>query len=312
MPFHMIPEAPVLSTEIVEVIAPEFRGFIPGNAWLDTLATGFRWLEGPIWMGDWNCLLFQDLPNDRTMRWVPDGTTDVFRQPSDYGNGQARDAQGRLVACSHRGRCLHVTDTDGTVRTLVDRHGGLRLNAPNDIARHPDGALWFTDPLYGIQSDYEGGRQHSEQPPALYRLAPGATEPEAMATDFAGPNGLAFSPDGRRLYVAETGDQTRPDPDQFIRVFDVGADGRLTGGEVFHKIAPGYCDGMTVDDEGYLWSSAADGVHCINPDGTLIGRIRLPRRVSNLCFGGPGWTRLFICATDRLLAIHTNRRGIPS
>ena len=168
----MISDAPVLSTEIVEVIAPEFRGFIPGNAWLDTLATGFRWLEGPIWMADWNCLLFQDLPNDRTMRWMPGGTTDVFRKPSDYGNGQARDAQGRLVACSHRDRALLVTDTDGTVRPLVDRHASLRLNAPNDIARHPDGALWFTDPLYGIQSDYEGGRQLSEQPPALYRLAP--------------------------------------------------------------------------------------------------------------------------------------------
>lgn len=312
MPLYMIPDASVLSTEIVEAIAPEFHGFIPENAWLDTLATGFRWLEGPIWMGDWNCLLFQDLPNDRTLRWVPDGTTDVFRHPSDYANGQARDAQGRLVACSHRGRGLHITDHDGTVRTLVNCHAGLRLNAPNDIARHPDGALWFTDPLYGIQSDYEGGRQVSEQPPALYRLTPGAAEPEAMATDFAGPNGLAFSPDGRRLYVAETGDQTRSDPDQFIRVFDVGEGGRLTGGGIFHKVAPGYCDGMTVDDASYLWSSAADGVHCINPDGKLIGKIHLPRRVANLCFGGPGWTRLFICATDRLLAIHTNRRGIPS
>ncbi|MGR3197908.1 MAG: SMP-30/gluconolactonase/LRE family protein [Paracoccus sp. (in: a-proteobacteria)] len=312
MPLHVIPETPVPATDITEVLAPDFRGFVPNNAWLETLATGFRWLEGPVWMGDWNCLLFQDLPNDCTMRWLPDGSLSEFRKPSRFGNGQTRDAQGRLVACSHRDRCLYVTDQDGTVRRLVDRHDGLRLNAPNDVARQPDGAIWFTDPLYGIQSDYEGGRQTSEQPPALYRLAPGASSPEAMARDFAGPNGLAFSPDGKRLYVAETGDQTKPDPEQFIRVFEVGDNGQLSGGEVFHKIAPGYCDGMTVDDGGCLWSSAADGVHCINFGGDLIGKIVLPRRVANLCFGGADWNRLFICASDRLLAIHTNRRGIST
>lgn len=308
----MMPTEPVPAAEAMEVVEPRFHTFLPDNAWLETLATGFRWLEGPIWMGDWNCLLFQDLPDDRTMRWDEATGSSVFRHPCAYANGQTRDAEGRLVACWHGDRCLFVSERDGGVRTLVDRHEGKRLNAPNDVARHPDGAIWFTDPLYGIQSDYEGGRAQSEQSPALYRLALGATEPQAMASDFVGPNGLAFSADGLRLYVSETGDQSLEEPDRFIRAFDVGEKGALHGGERFHTIDPGYCDGLAVDEGGFVWSSAADGVHCLDPGGALVGKLLTPRRVANLYFGGPRWNRLFICASDRLLAIHTYRRGIPS
>jgi gluconolactonase len=287
-----------------------FARYILDNAALEPLATGFRWIEGPVWMGDANCLLFQDVPRNRTMRWTEDVGVSVFRAPSDYANGQTRDRQGRLIACSHRGRCLFRTEYDGRVTTLVTHHDGKRLNAPNDVVVKSDGTIWFSDPLYGISNDYEGGKQVSEQPPGLYRFDPETQDIRLMAGDFDGPNGLAFSPDERRLYVAETGDQAADAPRQYIRVFDVSADGqRLAGGDVFHKIEPGYCDGLRIDEDGNLWSSAADGVHCIDPTGKLLGTIHVPYRVSNLTFGGIHKNRLFIGGSHTLYAIFLNRRG---
>ncbi|GJE56438.1 MULTISPECIES: SMP-30/gluconolactonase/LRE family protein [Methylobacterium] len=295
----------------VEVHDERFAGYILENALLEELGSGFRWIEGPVWMGDAGCLLFQDLPRDRTMRWIEDEGFSVYRAPSDYTNGQTRDRQGRLIACSHRGRCLHRTELDGTVTTLVTHHDGRRLNAPNDVAVKSDGTIWFSDPVYGISNDYEGGRQVSEQPPALYRFDPETNEITVAAGDFDGPNGLAFSPDESRLYVSETGDQTHANPRQHIRVFDVGADGcTLSGGDIFHKIEPGYCDGMCVDEDGNVWSSAADGVHCLSPEGRLLGKILIPDRVSNLCFGGPMKNRLFIGGSHTLYAIFLDRRGV--
>ena len=293
----------------VQICDPRFAHYVLENAPLEQLADGFRWIEGLVWMGDAGCLLFQDLPRDRTMRWLDDAGVSVYRTPSGYANGQTRDRQGRLIACSHRDRCLLRTELDGSVTRLVDRHDGRRLNSPNDVTVKSDGSIWFTDPLYGIQTDYEGGRQRSEQPPAVYRFEPDSARIEVVADDFDGPNGLAFSPDERRLYIAETGDQTSDHPRQYIRVFDVGADGRLHGGEVFHKIEPGYADGLCVDEDGNLWSSAADGVHCIDPSGRLLGKILVPHRVSNLTFGGAAKNRLFIGGSHTLYAIFLNRRG---
>ena len=291
-------------------IHPEFERYILGNATLDVLGSGFRWLEGLVWMGDADCLLFQDLPRNRTMRWAESTGISVYRAPSDYANGQTRDRQGRLIACSHHGRCLYRTEYDGTVTTLVSHHASKRLNAPNDVVVKSDGTIWFTDPLYGISTDFEGGRQASEQPPAVYRFDPASGDIRVVADDFAGPNGLAFSPDESRLYIAETGDQTKPDPKQYIRAFDVGADGALTGGGIFHKIEPGYCDGMRCDEHGNIWSSAADGVHCLSPAGELLGKILIPFRVSNLCFGGgPHKNRLFIGGSHTLFAVFLNVRG---
>ena len=292
-----------------EVIDPRFARYVLGNAPLEELASGFRWIEGLVWMGDAGCLLFQDLPRDRTMRWIEGAGVSLYRTPSGYANGQARDRQGRLIACSHRERCLFRTELDGSVTRLVDRHDGRRLNAPNDVVVKSDGSIWFTDPLYGIQSDYEGGRQASEQPPAVYRFDPDGGRIEVVAGDFDGPNGLAFSQDERRLYVAETGDQTTDDPKQSIRMFDVGPGGRLSGGELFHKIEPGYADGLKVDEDGNVWSSAADGVHCLDPSGRLLGKVLVPHRVSNLAFGGPLRNRLFIGGSHTLYAIFLNRRG---
>jgi gluconolactonase len=288
-----------------------FAAYVLFNAPLEELAAGFRWLEGPVWFGDANCLLFQDLPRNRTMRWIEEAGLSVYRYPSDYANGQTRDRQGRLIACSHHGRCLYRTELDGRITTLVARHDGKRLNSPNDVVVKSDGTIWFTDPVYGISNDYEGGRQVSEQPPALYRYDPDSGELAVMAGDFDGPNGLAFSPDERRLYVSETGDQTQENPRQYIRMFDVSPDGRkLSGGDVFHKVEPGYCDGLRIDEDGNIWSSAGDGVHCIDPSGKLLGKILVPHAVSNLAFGGARKNRMFITGSHTLYAIFLNRRGI--
>lgn len=293
-----------------EIHDPRFAGYLLGNAALEELGSGFRWIEGPVWMGDADCLLFQDLPRNRTLRWIEGQGFSVYRAPSNYANGQTRDRQGRLIACSHRGRCLTRTEHDGSVTTLVTHHAGKRLNSPNDVVVKSDGSIWFSDPVYGIANDYEGGRQTSEQPPALYRLDPKSGAVAIASDAFDGPNGLAFSPDERRLYVAETGDQTRPDPRQVIRVFDVAADGALSNGSDFYKIEPGYCDGMRIDEDGNIWSSAADGVHCISPEGRLLGKILIPYRVSNLTFGGPFKNRLFIGGSHTLYSLFLNRRGV--
>jgi len=292
-----------------EILDRRFAHYVLANAPLEELASGFRWIEGLVWMGDAGCLLFQDLPRDRTMRWIDGAGVSLYRAPSGYANGQTRDRQGRLISCSHRERCLFRTELDGSVTRLIDRHEGRRLNSPNDVRVKSDGSIWFTDPLYGIQTDYEGGRQTSEQPPALYRFDPASGVITVAAGDFDGPNGLAFSPDEKQLYVAETGDQTTDDPKQYIRVFDVGAEGALTGGAMFHKVEPGYADGICADEDGNLWSSAADGVHCIDPAGRLLGKVLVPYRVSNLTFGGADRNRLFIGGSHTLYAIFLNRRG---
>jgi gluconolactonase len=293
-----------------EIKDRRFSRYLLANAPLEQLTSGFRWVEGPVWFGDADCLLFQDVPNNRTMRWSAQGGLSTFRDPSNYANGQTRDRQGRLIACSHGARCLQRTEYDGQVTTLVTHHEGKRLNSPNDVVVRSDGTVWFTDPLYGISSDYEGYKQPSEQPPALYRYDPELREIRLLCADFDGPNGLAFSPDERRLYVSETGDQTQEQPRQYIRAFDVVEGGtQLHGGDVFYKVEPGFCDGLRVDEDGNLWCSAGDGVHCIDRHGKLLGKVLLPHAVANLAFGGPRKNRLFITATSALFSIYLNCRG---
>jgi gluconolactonase len=294
----------------IEIVDRRFKTYILPNAGLEEIAAGFRWTEGPVWMGDWDCLLFQDLPRNRTIRWSERDGLSVFRAPSDFANGQTRDRTGRLVACSHHGRCLYRTEYDGRLTTLVDRHGGKRLNAPNDVVVKSDGTIWFTDPLYGISNDYEGGTQASEQRPAVYCYDPRDGTIRIVADDFDGPNGLAFSPDEERLYVAESGDQSQDAPRQCIRVFDVRDDNRLGGGGEFARISPGYCDGLKLDTDGNVWSSAQDGVHCLSPDGALLGKIGVPHPVANLAWGGLHRNRLFMCAGPFVFAMYLNRRGV--
>jgi gluconolactonase len=290
-----------------------FARYILPNAQLEELATGFRWIEGPIWIGDAGCLLFQDLPNNRTMRWIEGLGTSVYRAPSNYANGQTRDREGRLVSCSHRGRCLYRTEHDGRITTLVERHGGKRLNSPNDVIVKSDGSIWFTDPVFGIVNEYEGGRQEPEQPPAVYRFEPNSGEIRIVAGDFDGPNGLAFSPDERLLYIAEAGAPNVDDPKQYIRVFEVQPDGvTLRGGDIFYKVEPGFSDGFRVDEHGNIWSSAGDGVHCISQRGELLGKIFVPHVVANVTFGGHAKNRLFIGASTTLYSIYLNTRGVQT
>ncbi|MBB4008766.1 SMP-30/gluconolactonase/LRE family protein [Allorhizobium taibaishanense] len=290
-----------------EVSDPAFGRFVMGNAPVKKLATGFDWVEGPVWFGDLDCLLFSDIPNNRVMRWTPDGTLTTFRSPSNFSNGHTRDRQGRLVSCEHGTRRVTRTEYDGSITVIADSFEGKRLNSPNDVIVASDGAIWFSDPHYGIATDYEGTKSEQELPCNVYRVDPSGTI-AAVLTDFNCPNGLAFSPDEKRLYVADTGRMHSNDP-QHIRVFDVDSNWKLTGGEVFHVIDKGCADGMRLDSEGNLWSSAADGVHCIAPDGHLMGKILVPETVSNLCFGGRGKHRLFITATTSIYAISLNRKG---
>jgi gluconolactonase len=280
-----------------------------GNARLETLGEGCRWLEGPVWFADHQCLYVSDLPNNRVLRWSEHGGLSPFRQPSGFANGHARDREGRLLTCSHRERRVTRTEPDGRETILASHFDGKPLNSPNDVICRSDGTIWFTDPTYGIETDYEGGKQTAELLPTLYGLDPASGALTVAADDFEGPNGLAFSPDESLLYVAETGHQFAPEPRRHIRRFAVDADGTLSGGEIFHTVSPGYADGFRVDEAGNLWTGAADGVHCIGPDGRLLGTILVPAAISNLCFGGRNRSRLFLCGGETLFAIFTNVRG---
>ena len=295
---------------VCEVLDPRFRALVMPNAWLETLANDCRWLEGPVWFADHDMLLVSDVPNDRVLRWTAAGGLSVQWQPAGFPNGHTRDRQGRLVTCSHGHRHVARLEIDGRQTVLAAHYRGKRLNAPNDVVVKSDGSIWFTDPHYGIESDYEGRKATPELPPSVYRLDPASGDLDRVADDFDGPNGLCFSPDERRLYVSESGTQFAPDPARHIRVFDVGESPRwLTRGRVFHTVSPGYADGFRCDMDGNLWTSAGDGVQCIDSSGVLLGRLQLPAAISNLTFGGPARSRLFLCAGRELYALTVNARG---
>jgi len=293
-----------------DFVQPRFRSFVLANAALEVLAGNCRWLEGPVWFADHRLLLVSDIPNDRILRVTEAAEVSIFRCPAGFANGHARDREGRLVGCSHLHGSVTRTELDGSITTLVDRYRGKRLNSPNDVVVKRDGTIWFTDPHYGIETDYEGAKRAPELPPSVYRFDPRDATLTLVADDFDGPNGLAFSPDERRLYIAESGTQFAVEPRRCIRVFDVDDSAtRLGPGRDFHTVTPGYADGFRCDSEGHLWSSAGDGVHCIDPAGDLVGRIAVPHAVSNLCFGGRLDSRLFLCAGATLYALSINRSG---
>ena len=292
-----------------EAYAAIFKTFVMGNAPLQKLATGFDWVEGPVWFGDANCLLFSDIPNNRIMRWSPATGISIFREPSNFSNGHTRDRQGRLISCEHGTRRVTRTEYDGTVTIIADQYQGKRLNSPNDVVVKSDGSIWFTDPHYGIMTDYEGYKATQELPCHVYRVDGSTREIKAVLTDFDCPNGLAFSADEKRLFVSDTGRMFESDPTH-IRAFDVDEKDKLSHGQIFHSVSHGVADGMRVDSLGNLWTSADDGVHCISSSGELLGKILVPETVSNLCFGGRNKHRLYITATTGLYAISLNRRGV--
>ncbi len=293
-----------------ELLQPEFAQCFVGHARVDRLWTGARWSEGPAWFAAGRYLLWSDIPNNRMLRW--DETSEQvsqFRVPSNNSNGNSVDCSGRLISCEHLTRRVTRTEFDGTVTVLADRYNGKRFNSPNDVVVKSDGSIWFSDPDYGILSDYEGLRADSELPCSVYRLDTDGTL-VIVAADFIKPNGLAFSPDESLLYIADTGASHDPLGPKHIRVFDVGSDGHtLSNGRVFAECSAGLFDGFRVDTHGRLWSSAADGVHCFNAGGELIGKIRIPEMVANLCFGGAKRNRLFICGTTSLYAAYVTANG---
>ncbi|GGE22524.1 gluconolactonase [Aureimonas endophytica] len=294
---------------LYDVQDPRFAEVALINVALERLHTGCRWAEGPVWFGDAGALLWSDIPNDRILRWIPEVGTHVFRAPAGHTNGHTRDNTGRLVSCEHGARRVTRTEPDGGLTVLAESFEGRRLNSPNDVVVHRDGSVWFTDPNYGIRDDYEGHKAEQEQPcQGVYRIDPASGAVTRVAEDFGQPNGLAFSPDQSLLYIADSAGSHDPQGRRHIRRFRVEGD-RLAGGEVFATIDKGVPDGMRVDTEGRVWSSAADGIHVFHPDGTRLGKILVPEVVANLCFGGPKRNRLFIAATTSIYAIYVRARG---
>ncbi len=293
-----------------ELIDKRFRRYVLPNCVVGKLFTGTLWAEGPCWFADCEYLVWSDIPNDRMLRWVESLGVNVFRQPANNTNGHTRDREGRLVSCEHGARRVTRTEVDGTITVLADNYQGKRLNSPNDVVVKSDGTVWFTDPAYGIDADYEGHKSKSEIGAChVYRVDPAAGTLEVVADDFVRPNGIAFSPDEQTLYVADTGmthDEAGP---RHIRAFDVEGGRHLRNGRVFAVCEHGLFDGFRLDVEGNLWTSAGEGVNCYDPAGDLLGRIPIPEPVSNVTFGGPKRNRLFITATTSLYAVYLNANG---
>jgi gluconolactonase len=295
----------------IEVLDPSFAQYRINSAKVERLATGMRWAEGPVWFGDGRYLLWSDIPNNRIMKWEEEtGAVSVFRKPANFSNGNTRDRQGRLLTCEHDSRRVTRTEYDGSITVLAERFEGKPLNSPNDVVCRSDGSIWFTDPPFGILGNYEGHVAKPELPTNVYRLDPASSRLEVVAGDIARPNGLCFSPDERRLYVVEAGVTPR-----VIRVYDV-AGSKLANGRALITAQPnGTPDGLRCDVDGNLWigwgmgTEALDGVSVFNADGKPIGRISVPERVANVCFGGFRRNRLFMTASTSLYSLFVNTQG---
>jgi len=302
----------------IEVIDPRFGKYFVGNAAIERLYTGCRWAEGPVWFGDGRYLLWSDIPNNRILRWLEDTSeVSVFRQPSNYSNGNTRDRQGHLVTCEHDSRRVTRTEYDGTVTVLADHYQGKPFNAPNDLAVHSDGAVWFTDPGYGTLSNYEGHKAAQELPANVYRIDPKTRELTVVASEMEKPNGICFSPDEKKLYVVDTGFSHHPGYPRQIRVYDVVDGTHLANGHVFVDTGKASADGIRCDIDGNVWAGMGwggpdlDGVQVFAPDGKLIGKIHLPEVCANLCFGGAKRNRLFMAASQSLYAVYVDAQGTP-
>ena len=306
-PSSRYPDPSVISLD------PKFDAIKLPLAGVERLATGCRWSEGPVWFGDGRYLLWSDIPNNKIMRWDEvTGHTSVFREPSNFSNGQTRDRQGRLVTCEHGGRRVTRTEYDGSITVLIDNFEGKSLNSPNDVVVKSDGSIWFTDPTFGILGNYEGHKAEPELGQYVYRLDPETGDSVIVADDILGPNGLAFSPNERKLYIVES----RGQPNRKILEYDVSGDGMsINGKRTLIDAGPGTPDGFRVDVLGNLWcgwgmgSDELDGVMVFSSDGSPIGRIALPERCANLCFGGRANSRLFMASSRSIYALYVNVSG---
>lgn len=289
-----------------EVLDKRFKETLIGHARVERLWTGARWAEGPAWFAAGRYLVFSDIPNNRMMRFDDtDASVSVFRHPSNNTNGNTTDREGRLVSCEHHARRVTRTEHDGSITVLAERFKGKRFNSPNDVVVKSDGSIWFTDPSYGLLIDYEG----EKLPPDLdrcdvYRIDGQTGEITIVADDFEKPNGLAFSRNEKILYIADTGASHLENGPKHIRALKVNADGKTLGASIiFADCSAGFFDGFRVDTDGRIWTSAADGVHCYLPNGDLIGKIKIPEIVGNVCFGGKARNRLFICGCTSLYSV---------
>lgn len=299
----------------IVVLDKRFEKYWLSHAAVERLWTGARWAEGPVWFGDGRFLLFSDIPDNRIFRWTEEtGEVSVFRSPSNYANGNTRDRQGRLITCEHDLHRITRTEHNGTITVLIDQYQGKKLNAPNDVAVHSNGSIWFTDPGYGILSNYEGHVDKFELPTNVYRLDPFNGTISVVADDMIRPNGLCFSPDEKLLYIVDAGQpQDKPQP---IKVYDVVDGMKLANARLFCDMGKGGgSDGIRCDIDGNLWAAAGngvegyDGVHIFTPEGSLIGKICLPEQCANLCFGGEKRNRLFMTASQSLYALYVNTQG---
>ncbi len=294
----------------VVVLDASFEKYRLGSASVERLATGYRWAEGPVWLGDTRSLLWSDIPNNRMLRWDEEtGAVSHFRKPSNNANGNTRDRQGRLVTCEHGSRRVTRTEPDGSITVIADSFQGKRLNSPNDIVVKSDGSIWFTDPTFGIMGWYEGGKATPELPMNVYRVDPSG-EIAVVAEGINQPNGLAFSPDERLLYIVESRAVPR-------KILACEVKGKTLGERrVLIDAGPGTPDGFRVDVDGNLWCgwgmgvAGLDGVHVFNPAGKLIGRIDLPERCANLCFGGLNRNRLLMVASTSVYSLYVNTQGV--
>ena len=302
-----------MSNDTHDVRDPRFKALIFGHTRLEKLHTGCRWAEGPAYFAAGRYLVWSDIPNDRLLRFDEcDGSVSVFRQPAYNENGHTVDRQGRLVSCEHRGRAVTRTEHDGSRTVLAASYQGKRLNSPNDAVVKSDGSIWFTDPTYGIDSEYEGDAAVSDIGASyVYRLDPESGHVEMVADDLFKPNGLAFSPDEGLLYIADTGFTHDESVTPKINVYPVIDGVKLGKARLFSECDAGLYDGLRVDVLGHVWTSAGDGVHVFHPDGTLIGKVPVPELVANVCFGGIKRNRLFICGQTSLYSLYVNVQGVP-
>ena len=289
-------------TKWFEVHDPRFKALVLPNVHVDTLFSDGRWLEGPVYVPAGRYLLFSDIPNNRVMRYdETDGSISTFRQPSNFTNGHTLDRQGRVIACEHFSRSVTRVEHDGSVSVVASAYEGKRLNSPNDVIEAKDGSIWFTDPTYGISTEYEGARIESEIGSRnVYRVG-ASGRVSAVLTDFIQPNGLALSPDESILYVVDSGCEPAR-----IDAFDVASDGSLRNQRLIRDCDIGIYDGIRIDRSGNVWAGAGDGVHCLASDGTLLGKILLPEATANICFGGNQRNRLFMCSTRTLYSVYLN------
>ncbi len=293
----------------IVALDPRFNRYVVRNTPIRRLHTGTLWAEGPAWNGVGRYLVWSDIPNNAQLRWLDeDGHVATFRQPSGHSNGNTFDDQGRQLSCEHSGRRVVRYEPRGGVSVVADRYQNKRLNSPNDVVVHPDGDIWFTDPMYGINGNYEGVKSESELPVAVYRVDGRSGQVDKVGDEFGGPNGLCFSPDYKKLYVADTGGP------RAIRVFDVDGTA-LRNGRTFATLqipgtnAPSGADGLRCDVDGNVWAGARPGVQVLAPTGELLGMIRLPETCANVCFGGARRNRLFMTASQSLYAVYVNTSG---